>query len=171
MNDRGLTLLELLVGIVTAAIIGAVSTQMLKAGIMTYNFSVSQNDALTKTRKALGREGASSGIMPAGRAAAKVLGLGVSSVTFASLYSGVTTYYVTAGNLNRTGTAGSALQAGSITSLAVGYYNMDANTGLIRVSSAASSATLVTALVTLKGKTNKLSDYTLYSGALLRNHP
>lgn len=171
MKDRGFTLIELLVGLATAAIIAAVSAQVMKAGLMTYHYSVRQNEALTRTRRALGGEGASTGLLRAGRAASAVDVLSVSSAAVVSAPSAVvTSYYVAGDGLYRSQAGAVALQAGAITSLTVGYYNMNAS-GQIQVSSAASSATLVTALVTLQGKTDKQRNYRLFSGASLRNHP
>jgi hypothetical protein len=171
MNERGLTLVELLVGLVTATIIGAVSASILRAGIMTYSHSVRQNDALTRTRKALGGEGAAAGVTRAGRAAHAVSALDAASVGVLSSTSSVlTSYYVAGGDLylSKGGVAG--LHADKITAMTVNYYNMDAS-GLIFESTVAASARLVTALVTLRGNNIKQKDYHLFSGTLLRNHP
>jgi hypothetical protein len=170
MNRRGVTLVELLVGIATAVVIGAVSASILKAGIMTYNHSVRQNDALTRMRKALGGEGSAFGVLRAGRAASSVSALNASSVGVLSSTSSVlTSYYVSAGGLYRSVGGASSLHADKVTSIAVNYYNLDGS-GLIVESTAAASAQLVTALVTLRGQNNKQKDYHLFSGTLLRNH-
>lgn len=171
MNSRGVTLVELMMGVVTAVIIGAASAGLLKAGIMTYTFSVAQNEALTKTRKAVSGEGSVSGIVPAGRGAYAVDALNASQVAVLSSSAAVvTSYYISSGSLfkSKGGTAG--LHAESITSVEVNYYNMDSN-GLITESTSAASARLVTALVTMAGKTSKLKDHKLFSGTTLRNMP
>lgn len=171
MNARGLTMIELLVGLATATIIGAVSAGILKAGIMTYTYSTRQNDALTRTRKALGGEGAAPGILRAGRLADAVSALDAAAVGVVSSTSTVlTSYYVSGGALYLSKSGTPVLHADSITSLTVNYYNMNGS-GLIVESTAPASARLVTALVTLRGKTSKLRDYHLFSGTLLRNHP
>jgi hypothetical protein len=171
MNKRGFTLLELLVGLVTATVIGAVTAQIMKAGIMTYNFSVRQNAAMTRTRKALGGMGSATGIMPESRAAVSFAGINGSTVSVvSSSNSVVVSYYVAGSNLLRSKTGSTIVLSDEVTRLSVNYYNMDAVTRLIRVSSAASLATLVTSSVTLKGNSSRQKDYYLYSGALLRNH-
>ena len=171
MNSRGLTLVELLVGLVTATIMGAVSASILKAGIVTYTHSVRQNDSLTRTRKAMGGEGSAAGIVRAGRAAYEVPALDADTVgVLTSSSSILTSYYVSNGNLFLDKGGASGLHAGKVTSIAVNYYNLDGN-GLIFESTSAASARLVTALVTVAGATNKQKDYRLFSGTLLRNHP
>jgi hypothetical protein len=170
MNRRGLTLVELLVGLVTALIIGAVSASILKAGIMTYTHSVRQNEALTRTRKAVGGEGSAAGVVRAGRSAHTVDALNASAVEIRSSTSSVlSTYAVSGGNLYLTKGGVSGLHADQITAIEVNYYNMDGD-GLIAESTSAANARLVTALVTLKGKTAKQKDYKLFSGVVLRNH-
>lgn len=170
MNARGLTVVELLVGLVTAAIIGAVSAGMLKAGIMTYTHSVRQNDALTRTRKAVGGEGAAAGVLRGSRSAHAVNDLNAGEVgVLVSSSSILTRYHVAGGDLFLSKGGASGLHADDITSIAVNYYNLDGN-GLIMESTAAASARLVTALVTVAGKNSKQKDYQLFSGTLLRNH-
>lgn len=171
MNRRGLTLVELLVGLVTALIIGAVSASILKAGIMTYTHSVRQNEALTRTRKAVGGEGAAAGVVRAARSAHAVSDLEDDEVGVLSSTSSVlTSFEVEDGSLYVTKGGVTALHADRIAEIAVNYYNMDGN-GLIAESTSAASARLVTALVTLKGSTPKQKDYKLFSGVILRNHP
>lgn len=171
MNARGLTLVELCVGLATATIIGAASAGILKAGIMTYTHSVRQNDALTRTRKALGGEGSAAGVLREGRSAHTVNALDAAAVgVLTSSSSILASYYTSAGDLflSKGGVAG--LHADKITSVAVSYYNMDSS-GLIMESTSAVSATMVTALVTLQSPNPKHKDHALFSGALLRNHP
>lgn len=170
MNRRGVTLVELVVGVATAVTIGAVSAGILKAGIMTYGHSVRQNDALTRTRKAVGGEASAFGILRASRAANAVSALNAAQVGVLSSTSTVlTSYYVSGGQLFRAVAGAPSMHADEITSMTVNYYNLNGN-GLIIESTSTASATLVTALVTLQGKTSRLRDYHLFSGTLLRNH-
>lgn len=170
MSGRGATLVELLVGIATAVVIGAVSASILKAGIMTYSHSVRQNEALTAMRKAVGGEGAAFGVLRASRAASSVSALDAASVGVVSSTSAVlTSYYVSGGKLYRSVGGAAGVHADKIASIAVNYYNLDGS-GLIVESTAAASAQLVTALVTVKGQNSKRRDYHLFSGTLLRNH-
>lgn len=170
MNARGVTLVELLVGLVAATVIGAASAGILKAGIMTYSHSVRQNEALTRTRKALGGEGAAAGIVRASRPSAAVSALNAASVVVVSTSADLTTYAVSNGNLYLTKAGITTLQADKVGAVAVNYYNLDSS-GRIFESTSAASARLVTALVTVKGATSKQKDYNLFSGALLKNHP
>ena len=171
MNRRGVTLIELLVGVATAVVIGAVSAGILKAGIMTYTHSVRQNEALTRLRKALGGEASAFGVLRASRAANAVSALSADTVGVVTSTSVVlTSYYVSGGKLYRSVDGVVTQHADEMTTVAVNYYNLDAN-GLIYESSVTASAMLVTAQVTLQGKTGKLRDYSLFSGTVLRNHP
>jgi len=171
MNRRGVTLIELMVGVATAVIIAAVSATLLKAGLMTYTYSVRQNEALTRARKALGNEGAATGVLRGSRTAYALSELNAAQVTVtATTAATITSYYVSGGGLYRSVAGTPALHAEGITSLTVNYYNLNAS-GLIVESTAAASATLVTARVTLRGKTAQQKDYHLFSGTLLRNHP
>lgn len=171
MNRRGVTLVELLVGLTTALIIGAVSASLLKAGIMTYTYSVRQNEALTRARKALGNEGEATGVLRGSRKADSVSALNAAQVSVQSSTSAtVTSFYLGGSGLYRSVSGAPTLHAESITSMTVNYYNLNGS-GLIIESTAAASATLVTAQVTVAGKTSKDRSYHLFSGTLLRNHP
>jgi prepilin-type N-terminal cleavage/methylation domain-containing protein len=168
---RGMTLLELMVGLVTAAIIAGVCAKVLQLGIMTYNYSVRQNESLTRTRKAMAGDGARFGVLWAGRGANSFSGISASSVAVVSSSASVVTeFYVTGGNLYRTMSGTTILQADAVTALALNYYNVDSS-GLIMQSTTPALATMATAIVTVKGNSNSQKTYTLFSGAKLRNHP
>lgn len=171
MNRRGLTLIELVVGLVTAVIIGAVSASLLKAGIQTYQFSARQNEALTRARKALGGEGSSTGLLRGSRSAYRVSALNASQAAVISTSAVTTSFSVSNNSLYRTVGGTPTVLADKITALTVNYYNLNSS-GLIIESTAAVSATLVTALATLQGQGgSKQKSYYLFSGTLLRNHP
>lgn len=170
MKNRGFTLVELMVGVVTATIIGTVSAQLLKVGLMTYNHTVRQHDSLSRTRRALGGEGAATGILWASRGANTVSGIdAAAAAVVAPVSAEVTSYYVAGPGLYRSRSGTAVMQADEITGLTVNYYNMSP-AGVLQVSSAPSAATLVTTLVTMQGKTSRQTDYRLFSGAALRNH-
>lgn len=169
MNTHGVTLIELMVGFVTAVVIGAASAGLIKAGIMTYTFSTRQNEALTGTRKAVQGEGAAAGILPSGRGAYAVNALSAASVDVLSSTSSVlTSYYLSGGSLFKSKDGVGAKHADAVTAVAVNYYNMDGD-GLIVESTSTAGAWLVTALVTVQGKTSQQKDHKLFSGTLLRN--
>ena len=56
--SRGITLIELLVGMVTAAILASVCAEVLLIGIKTYRYADRQTASLTATRKVLMGDGA-----------------------------------------------------------------------------------------------------------------
>lgn len=169
--NRGLTLIELMVGMVTATIIAAVCAKVLLLGITTYNYAARQNASLTRTRRALGGEGAKIGVLGASRMAYSLSDIQSSSVAVLSPPAAVVTnYYVTSGGMYRTMGGVSTLQAEAISSLSVNYYM--ATAGMISSTTVVSSATMVTALVTIgTGTTSAQKTYTLFAGAQLRNHP
>lgn len=170
MSARGLTLVELCVGLVAATVIGAASAGMLKAGIMTYTHSVRQDEALTRMRKAVGGEGSAAGILREGRPSAYVSTLDPASVVVLSTSAAAAAFSVSGGSLYRTKDGTTSLHAEKIKSITVNYYNLDSS-GLIIESTSAASARLVTAQVTVGAVNAKQKDYNLFSGALLRNHP
>lgn len=166
---RGFTIVELLVGVVTAATIATVSAMVLKAGLMTYNYTTRQNQMLAGGRKALGGEGSARGLVLTSRSSVSVTSLSASSLVVLSTLSVVTTYAVSNENLVGTSSGATVLKAGPMSSLALNYYNLD-GAGRIVESTAAASAVLVTALVSLQGQFAGQKTYTLFSGAKLRNH-
>jgi hypothetical protein len=60
--------------------------------------------------------------------------------------------------------------AGPFNSLSLNYYNMSSATGRIIVSTAASSASLVTMTLVYQGLTTPPKTFTFFSGASMRNH-
>jgi hypothetical protein len=170
LDSKGLTVMELVVGVATAAIIGLVSAYLVKAGIMTYNYSARLDDALTRTRRSLGGAGSATGILESSRSGYAVTALNASTVTVNSPASLTNSYYVNDQGLFRSKSGVGSVQADQITHLAINYYNLDAS-GLIIESTAAVSAKLVTALVTLQTKSKQPKTVKLFSGAILRNHP
>ena len=169
--NRGLTLIELLVGMATAVIIGAVCAKILHLGIVSYNYAYRQNASLIRTRKALVGDGAHTGVLAESRGAYAVSGVQASTASVLSTASAVlTNFYVTNGNLYRTKAGAASVQADSVSSLSLGYYM--STDGMISSTTVISSATMVTALVTVgSGTTSAQKPYSLYAGARLRNHP
>jgi type II secretory pathway component PulJ len=171
MNRRGMTLLELLVGLITAAVIATVCAQVLLVGIKTYSYSSRQTDSLTRTRKALAGDGSRAGLLGAARGAYGFSTVSASSVALTAASTN-SNYYVKNSKLYRTNSSGSVVQADSVNSLQLSYY-LSTN-GIISSTTIASSATMVTALVTVTTgavSTGKYNGYSLWSGAVLRDHP
>jgi hypothetical protein len=169
--NRGLTLIELMVGIVTAAIMTAVCVNVLFLGIRTYNYAARQTGSLTRTRRALAGDGVRAGVLGASRGAYAFSAVQASSVTVLSSSSSiVTNYYVTNGNLYRTKAGSSVRQADGVSSISLGYYMSTA--GMISSTTAISSASMVTVLVNVgTGTSSAQRTYRLFAGAQLREHP
>jgi hypothetical protein len=166
-----MTLIELLVATVTAAILVTVCAQVLLIGIKTYNYAARQTASLTATRKILAGDGSRLGVLASSRDAYAFSSLQSSSVALLSGSSGaLTNYYVTNGNFYHTTGGSSVLQATGVSSLSLNYYM--ATNGIISSTTVLSSATMVTALVRITpGTAGTQYSYPLFSGAELRNHP
>ena len=169
--NRGMTIIELLVGMATALILVGVCAKVLQLGIVTYGFASRQNTSLTRTRKAMAGDGARVGVLEASREAYAVSGVSGSTVSVMAASSLATSYYVKNGSLYRDRGGVSSIQADAVTSLSVNYYL--ATGGMISSTSVAASATMVTAIVTIGTGTASTAKkpYSLYTGAYLRNHP
>ncbi len=171
MNRRGMTLIELLVGMATAAILVGVCAKVIQLGVVTYGYASRQNASLTKTRKAMTGDGVRAGILGSSREGYAFASLQTSSVSILSSSTPIVTmYYVANGNLNRSRSGTTIVQADGVNSLALNYYM--ATGGLISSTTNVSSATMVTALVTVGTGTASSAQkpYALYTGARLRNH-
>jgi Tfp pilus assembly protein PilV len=168
--SAGFTMLEALLGIAVASIIALASAGLFKAGIMTYNYTARQNDILENARKALSGDASKRGLLWAARTAPTVQALNANTLVVADV-GGVTstTFSLTSQNLNYTNASGTFKLADKITAISFAYYNIGPD-GRIQVSTAATSATLVTASLTLTGKNASQREYKAFSGARLRNH-
>jgi hypothetical protein len=171
MSRSGMTLLELMVGLVTAAIIASVCAKVLLLGVKTYNYSARQTASLTRTRKVLMGDGAKTGLLGEARGAYAFSTVSTSSVAVTSA-SAATNFYVGGSKLYRTKSGSSAVQADGVGSLTLSYYMSTG--GIISSTTIVSSATMMTALVTVTTgavTAGTQNAYSLYSGALLRDHP
>jgi hypothetical protein len=170
MNRKGFTVMELVIGLGTAAILGLVSASLFKAGMLTYNYMSRQNKALASSIKALSGDGSRSGILRTARAAKSVQSLGSTTMTFVSTASATTAFTLGGTNLTYTTSAGTKVQATDISTMTLGYYNFNTGTGRLIQSTAAASATLITVQLDMKGKSGTQKDYNFFSGAWMRNH-
>ena len=170
MRPRGFTLVEAMLGIAVAAVVGLVSARLFQAGLKTYQFSVRQGAALAAGAAAMRGEGARQGMLPTARAAKYVQSLSATSLALVSPTSVVTTFYVSSGTLLRTQSPGTTLALVSdVGPLSVNYYNID-GAGLIAESTVTALATMVTFSLGVKGLPSSGPNI-LFSGAQLRNHP
>jgi hypothetical protein len=168
LNRRGITLLELTVGIALAGVVGLVSAGLFKAGIKSYNYSYRQTRIISSARKAMAGDGPRLGMTLATLNASAVDALAVSSLTVTPAGDFSTTFLLSDGGLYRHRLATRSLQAESVTGLQVAYYNLDA-AGRIMVSTSAASAAYVTTQIELKGARPGDKTYNFAAGALVRN--
>lgn len=166
---RGVTLIELLIAMTTAVTIATAATLLFKVAIRTYQTTARQTLALGSIRNALAGNGSSPGMLEAARLGKTLSSLGGSPLVVLSTSGVSSTFSLSGTDLYRADSAGSTVLAGSISTMTFGYYNMNAS-GLIMQSTAAASATMVTAQVTLTG-TGTQKTYVSFGGARLRNHP
>ncbi len=170
LSRSGFTLMELVIGIAVAAVVGLVSAGLFKAGLKTYNYSYRQTSVLAGARRALSGSGSLPGVIWAAQSASSVTALSGSSLTLAPPSASSITYQVSGGNLYQTTSGVRTLQSVSVSSAVFSYYNLDSS-GLIMVSTLAANATFVTMQLTLTGKSANDRTYNFLGGAQLRNHP
>lgn len=169
MNRKGFTVPELVIGIACAAVIGLVSTALFKAGVTTYNYTIRQNSILISASNALSGNGAKTGILSSARQSKDISALNTSSLVLLSTASNTTTFALAGENMTRTENGATVQLATGVSTVTFRYYNLAAS-GLIMVSTAANTASLVTTNLVVKGKFAKQRDYIFYGAARLRNH-
>lgn len=166
----GFSLVELLIGVVTASVLALVTAQLFRIGMQTYLSTMRQDQALSVIRQALGAEGSQVGLTWSSRGAHAVQSLSASSLAIhASTSTAVTTFTTSGGTLWKTDASGTSKLADRVASLAVNYYNLDGS-GRVVESTAAAAAALVTVRLTMTVVPGQKS-YESFSGALLRNRP
>lgn len=166
----GLTLVEFAVGIAIASVVGLVTAGLFKAGILTYQYTVLQNTALTAARQALLGEGRRRGMLWTLQEARSVGSLSASSLTVSPPQESQATYLVKGERLLKVQLGVENEQAKGVSSLQVSYYSLDGQ-GRIITSASEATASLITVAVSLKGWRPSQKAYSFYSGAVLRNHP
>lgn len=168
-SRAGFTLVEAMMGVALAAIVGLVLAGIFKAGLDTYNYTMRQSLVLTSYRKAAAGDGPRRGMVWSAQDAVSVAALTASTLTVNPSAGAALNYTVTGEKLWRSQAGTFQVQAPAVTGLQVNYYNLDA-AGLVIESTAAASALMATTLTTLQA-TGKYKTYVFFSGGLLRNHP
>ncbi len=168
-SRAGFTLVEAMMGVSLAAIVGLVLAGLFKAGLDTYNYTMRQSLVLTSYRKASAGDGPRRGMVWSAQDAVSVAELSASTLTVNPSAGSALNYTVAGGSLWRSQAGTFGVQAPAVTALEVNYYNLDA-AGLVIESTAAASATLATTLTTMQAS-GKYKTYVFFSGGLLRNHP
>lgn len=162
-----MTLVELAVGIAVLSVICLVTARLFKAGIQSYNYTLSQVAALSNARKAIDGDGAAHGMVWAAREAASLSDLSADALTLKTSEGPALAFSVSGQVLRQTRLLDSRDQAKGVAGLQLTYYNLD-DQGRIVESTEAASAVLVTSALTLRGPRDKT--YRFFSGARLRNH-
>lgn len=165
--ERGLTLVELVVGIAAMSVITLVLAGLFKAGLQSYRYALRQNLVLANARKAIEGDGRSRGILWNAQAA-QSLALSSGSVTLSLPSQPSLQYLVSDRTLLQSQMGTQQKQADGVTGLQSGYYNLDGQ-GRIMQSTAAASAAMVATTLTMQGRGEKT--YVFFSGAGLRNRP
>lgn len=168
--SRGFTLVELLMGLAVSGVVALVVSGLFRAGLLTFNYAVRQNRALTAGRMALSGDGARHGMVWMSQGAASLAGLDASSLAVSAPGALPTTFHVRGEDLYRSQLDVPVRHAEGVGAVALNYYNLD-DAGRIVESTAPASAALVTALVSVHGKNPRRKAYHFFSGARLRNHP
>lgn len=167
--SRGFSLVELIVAAATAALIALVSAMLFKAAFVTYVYTVNQSAALAAARGAISGDGSRLGLLWETQSSDAVSALTADELT-AVASTDTIRFHLSDGDLYKTRAGVTTKLADDVDSLAINYYNVNAS-GLVVESTAANSASLVTALVTMRGNGANDKTYRFYSGARLRNHP
>lgn len=167
---RGFSLVELLIGVVTASVLALVTAQLFRIGMRTYQATLRQDQALSVIRGALGAEGSRVGLTWTSRGARAVQSLSATSLNvYASTTAVVTSFTTSGGTLWKTDASGTSKLTDRVAAIAVNYYNLDGS-GRVVESTSAVAAALVTVRLTMTQVSDQKS-YESFSGALLRNRP
>jgi hypothetical protein len=162
--------MELMVGLSVAATLGLITAMLVKAGFKTYLTASRQTAALQSGSAALKGNASHMGLITAARGAVTVSGLSTSDLILVSTSGATTSFFISTNTLRQVPSTGASYTLASDASgLTVSYYNMS-SAGLIIQSTVDVNATLVTALLSVKGVNNGNKTYYFYGGAKLRNH-
>jgi hypothetical protein len=165
LNRRGITLVEVALGIGILGIISVVIAGMLRAGVVTYNYTMGQLVVLRRTRQALDNPAASQGVVRALRAAKGASALSDGSIRIEPTQGPEVRFHLEQGALLSSQTGVSAKQADGIRSMEFKYYHLDEN-GRVVESAGLDSASLVVGTMRMSGGR---SEHVTFSGAALRN--
>jgi hypothetical protein len=169
-SERGLGLVELVIGLAGMAAISAVVAALFGAGMKSFTHTLRVSSAMNSARQAM--EGGSSlaGMSWQLRDALWINDLSASSLTVTTSNSTVVSYSLSDNTFWNTTQGIQKQQAKNITSVQTQYYNIG-DSGLIIQSTSAVSATFATTWVQVEGRGKNAKTYTFFSGARLRNHP
>ena len=166
-NNRGVTLIELIVGVAITAIVSAITLGLFRAGIYAYNYSLRQAFVLSSARKAIHAKGNSLGLLWAVQDAQAAVNLSSSTLTIKPSSGSALKYWIGNETLFQEQLSFTQPQALGISNLQINYYGLDSQ-GKITESASASNAILVTTWLTLESRRKRT--YLFFSGSSMRNH-
>lgn len=155
-------------GLSAALTIAAVTSLLFKNAIATYNYTYRQSLALARLRDASQGVGANKGLLEVARQATQVSALTGGQVIFVSTAGTNIQFSVTGTDLYRTEGGVASQLSQNVSSMSLTYYNMT-SAGLIMQSTAANTASFVTAYFKVVGTNSSQRDYASFVGARLRN--
>jgi len=167
---RGVTLVELVVGIAVAGVLALITAGLFKAGLESYDYSYRQGYSIFAACRGFAGNGSKVGLIWSAQEAKAVSALSASSLALLSP-SGTAILYTLSGNeLRQTNAGVQELQAKPVTAVSFDYYNLDSQERIM-VSTAPEAATLVTArLKVVAGYGARAKTYNFMSGARLHNN-
>jgi Tfp pilus assembly protein PilE len=166
--NAGVTLIELMVAVTTAAVIALVTVQLFKVAILTYQATARQTVMLGAMRGALAGKGSRGGILEAARQAKQVQALDEDDAVFLSTSGATSEFTLASAGLTLTAGGVTTTLGDTISSMTVTYYNLNSS-GLIIESTSAAGASFVTAMVVMPSAGLNQKTYRAFAGARLRN--
>jgi Tfp pilus assembly protein PilV len=166
-NDRGLSVIEVLIAMAIVVMITGAIVGLMGAGIHSFTYSMQQMHALSNARRGIEAGAPFPGMGWQARQAFTATGLSSSQLALTTSAGLTPQYNLTGQNLQITQSGQTITLATNITALQVSYYNMSSS-GLIMLSTAAASASLAT--LWMQTQQSGQNTYTFYSGGRMRNH-
>lgn len=166
--NRGMTLVEAVIGIAVLALISLGVAGIFKAGMQSSNYTLRQTFVISNARKALLGDGAREGLLWDLRDASSVASLSTGTAVISRPGTSAITYFAGADALLRSHSGVSREQAKGVTALSLAYYNFN-DAGVVIESTAPLSAALVTTEITMRRRSQR--EYRFMTGARLRNQP
>lgn len=166
LQDRGVTLVELVLGIAVAATLSLVVARMFQSAMVSSRWSALEITLLTNARKALAGDASFRGLVLDGQSSVQVTTPTASALGLVDSLGVSTTYTLSAsGNLLSTKQGAAAVRASGLSELSFAYYAVDSSY-LIFVSTYGQGTHLVTMSFNLKRGSKKVA---FFGGANLRN--
>jgi prepilin-type N-terminal cleavage/methylation domain-containing protein len=167
MNRRGITLIEMMIGVAMLGIIASVIAGLFGAAEKSFVYASGQTAMLSGIRKGLEGGGVPHGVIWEARQATTVRSLSASALSLTTPDGSAPQFSLSGTNLQTVQSSITRTVAQKVTGLELAYYNLD-SAGHIITAASAGAASFVAAQVQVQGSSAKT--YTFYTGARLRNH-